>query len=508
MSDTNRIKLAFVKESVYGEQVAGAKLQTLRLTGESLKQDSSIIPSEEIRDDRQIANIVRTTIGASGGVNFEMSHLTYDDLLAAALQSTNVRALVTLTMDTKPTTTTDTITIGGVTYRFMTTMAAINDIAIGADLAASQANLIATINGTGVAGTNYYAGTTSPHPSVRIGVFVSDDAILTAIKAGLDGNAIVSTETFTAATNVFSAATLLGGLGWTATVTKTAITISAAAADDSFNDSGSGLAAFVANQWIYVSGFATAANNGWFKINAVTAGKITVKNGTGIVNEAATPSVTIKQCPSITNGTTLDTFNLEKTYADLSNILNLYTGMAVGNLNLNVPVDGIITGSFEFIGTREQSLASSGGSGYDAATTSIPLATVNDFDNLFEGDANLSIINFTLALVNGLRARLEAGTLGPSSIGVGSIAITGTLQVYFTTHMLMDKYLNHNQSSLAIALKDGSGNGYVIDLPAIRFTSGQRVAGGRNDDVIANMEWSAFMHGTEAKTIRIARLDA
>jgi hypothetical protein len=343
---------------------------------------------------------------------------------------------------------------------------------------------------------------------VKIGSFVSDDATVTARRAGLDGNALASTETFTAGTNIFATATLLGGTGWTATVTITAATIASATADDSFNDSGAGFGAYTPNSWIYVSGFAAANNNGWFKVATATASKITVANGSGITVEAEGASVTITQGPEIVNGVNLDTFNLEKTYADLTNILNLYTGMAINTLNLDVPVDGIITGSMDFLGTQEQSLASSNGSGYADAPTTIPMATVNDFDNLFEGNADQAMINFTLSLTNNLRQRMEAGTLGPSSMGTGSVAVTGTLQVYFSTHALMDKYLAHTESSLAIALKDDAGNGYVIDLPSVRFTNGQRVAGGKDDDVIADMEWSAFMNASEAKTIRVARLDA
>lgn len=511
MSDTNRVRLAFAKETSFGVQVTGANLKKLRLTGESLKQDSTIVPSEEMRDDRQIANIVRTSIEASGGINFELSHQSFDDLIAAALQSVNVYAQGLLTIDVLPTDG-DTITFGTTVYRFKNTMIQANDIKIEtADLPGTQANLVAVINGTGVAGTDYYAGSVTPHLLVRMATFATNASIITAKKAGLDGNAIATTETFAAGTNIFNAATLgttTAGAGWSLTKTVTAITISVAASDDSFNDSGAGFTGISAYDWIYASGFTAATNNGWFKVLSASTTKIIVSNRSLLVDESSGTSRTIKKCPQITNGVQLTTFNIEKSFLDLTNIFSLYTGMAINTMSLDVPVDGIVTGSFEFMGTREQSKASSGGSGYEDAPTTIPMATVNDFDNLFEAEISISIMNFTLSLTNDLRSRLEAGTLGPASFGVGSIAVTGTLQVYLTSHALIDKYLNHVETSLAIALKDANGGGYVIDLPACRLTNGQRVAGGRNDDVIADCEWSAFMDGTEQKTIRIARLDA
>lgn len=87
--------------------------------------------------------------------------------------------------------------------------------------------------------------------------------------------------------------------------TKTAITISAANADSSFNDSGNGLltAGFLASQIITVSGFANAANNGKFKITTAAAGKLVVTDVNGgavsLTTEAATPSVTITMEGSI-----------------------------------------------------------------------------------------------------------------------------------------------------------------------------------------------------------------
>lgn len=81
--------------------------------------------------------------------------------------------------------------------------------------------------------------------------------------------------------------------------TKTAATISAAASDSSYNDSGNGFltAGFLAGQIITVSGFANAANNGKRKIATAAAGKLTVTNVDGsavtLVDAAASPAITI-----------------------------------------------------------------------------------------------------------------------------------------------------------------------------------------------------------------------
>lgn len=90
-----------------------------------------------------------------------------------------------------------------------------------------------------------------------------------------------------------------------ATVTITAATISAAAADNSYNDSGSGFvsAGFTVGMHVRVSGFTgNAANNITDAVvTAVTAGKLTIggTDGDVIVDDAAGESVTITAWESV-----------------------------------------------------------------------------------------------------------------------------------------------------------------------------------------------------------------
>lgn len=81
-------------------------------------------------------------------------------------------------------------------------------------------------------------------------------------------------------------------------VTITATTISAAASDNSFNDSGSGFvtAGFAVGDRVKVEGFTSSVNNLFFGVIAsVAAGKITIEapEGDNILDEAAGDSVTI-----------------------------------------------------------------------------------------------------------------------------------------------------------------------------------------------------------------------
>lgn len=88
LSVSNRSKLAYILESVFGTIPGTGPNTALRFTGESLNFNLKKDYSKEIRSDRQIADL--TTVGASatGGVNFELSYREYDPLIEAASQGT------------------------------------------------------------------------------------------------------------------------------------------------------------------------------------------------------------------------------------------------------------------------------------------------------------------------------------------------------------------------------------------------------------------------------------
>jgi len=507
-ASSSRMQLSYIAEgAAFGVLKTGSNLQVLRYTSESLRQESDSQVSAEIRSDRQVADVVRTRLRALGDVNLELNYGDYDDLIAAALQSVNTRATGSLGMATKPTDTADTVTIGTTVYRFMDTPAQAYDVEIGSLVADSQANLVAAINGSGTPGVEYFAGTVA-HPDVRAVAFAANVMVVTAKQAGLDANSIATTETFTDVTDKWVAATLLGGTGWAASVTiGPAITLSTSDADNSFNDSGSGFGSIVANQWIKVSGFTTAANNGYFKVVSVAAGKLVVTGGT-LVTEIAGDSVTITMGAYITNGTTLTSYNIEKQFADLTTTFAILTGMCVDTLALNIVADAIITGAFGFIGKDSQSAAASSGTGYDAVGTNDVMSAIDDVTSILENDASYDTTALSLNLRNNLRERIQVGALGTLELGVGTLNISGTLQAYFATSTVMDKFLDFTSSSISVVVEDADGNGYVIDLPKVKYTSGQRVAGGQNQDIIADMAFEAYREPVENVTIRIARFPA
>lgn len=125
--------------------------------------------------------------------------------------TTPVAATGTLTSTGVNVTDGDTVTIGGVTYRFKPTPAQANDVLRGGSAASSLSNLFNALLGVGI-GTTSFAETVA-NPRVTPSALTSTTITLTATNPGAEGNTIATTET--AATLSFGATTLTGGVNAT-----------------------------------------------------------------------------------------------------------------------------------------------------------------------------------------------------------------------------------------------------------------------------------------------------
>ena len=114
---------------------------------------------------------------------------------------TTVKAQGTLTVDTQPTAG-DDMTIGSTVYTFVPdgTANAAGEIDIGTDLASAKVAITAAVDGTD--------GYNVDHTQCSFATWATNDLVITALAGGTAGNALASTENFTAGTNVFDAATL------------------------------------------------------------------------------------------------------------------------------------------------------------------------------------------------------------------------------------------------------------------------------------------------------------
>ena len=92
MTDSNRVRLGFLLEGVdganFGVTPTNPAFQTLRTTAIDLAGKPSTVVSEEIRDDRQISDLILVGQSTEGGFSAELSAGSFDSLLEAMLFGT------------------------------------------------------------------------------------------------------------------------------------------------------------------------------------------------------------------------------------------------------------------------------------------------------------------------------------------------------------------------------------------------------------------------------------
>lgn len=311
----------------------------------------------------------------------------------------------------------------------------------------------------------------------------------------------------------------VAGLGAAFSMATTATTITASA-----NTTGaSSFTSLLNGSWIKIVPpvGATAAVKAyfadrWFKVATTTATVITLDastpiTGVGIIGVTAA-GYAISQS-TVANGASLArSFTLEYAMTDINQFLP-FRGMRANSMDLSLDVGSIITGSFGFLGQ--------GHDGMVGATT-LPGSTVNsqslevmnsvaDVGAIYEngssilGGSSSFIKSVKLNIANNMRAQKAIGIFGNAGIGLGELAITGSMDIYVENANYYNKWLAGTTTSLALGMADAAGNGYLVELDKVQFKDGGLNLGGRNDDTMLSLPFQAFYSPTTDRGIRLTR---
>jgi hypothetical protein len=400
MSDSSQVGLFYVKETVIGTTPASA-LKQLRFTGESLKDDYASTQSDEIRPDRNLADVIRTLITPAGSFNFELSYGTYDDFFALALYSG---------WEGIGTGTTETLT---------------------SDLTAS--NLDMTVDKD--------AGTITLGSAL---VFDTD---------------------------------------WTA----------------------------VAGQFVKLVTSDTDTDiDGIHEITDVAGNVLTIPSltGTGSKVYDETPTLTIKGS-FLSNGVTEQSMTIEKKYADKTKF-HSFTGVHVGGFSLDVAAEQKITGNFDLSGMGSATAGATVGTGAAEAATSTDVMSAGfNVSTVRENGAAVSAVRqITMNVTNNLRSQSVVGSTSLFGIGAGTFDAQFELTQYFSDYTLYDKLAAGTATSLDFRLSDNAGNVLIPSFPQVKYTAGEILAGGPNQDVVAKLNAQALLDPAYGFTMGLSRIPA
>lgn len=309
------------------------------------------------------------------------------------------------------------------------------------------------------------------------------------------------------------------GLGAVFSMATTATTITASVAT-----TGSSIFTSLANgSWIKIvpPAGATAAVKAyfadrWFKVASTTSTVITLDASTPIAGVGIIGTTTAGYAISqsvVSNGSSLSrTFTLEYAMTDINQFLP-FRGMRTNSMDLSLEVGSIITGSFGFLGQGHDGMVGATAlPGSPVASQSLEVMnSVADVGAIYENGSSILtgsssfIKSVKLNVTNNLRGQKAVGVFGNAGVGLGQLAITGSLDIYVENANYYNKWLAGTKTNLALGMADAAGNGYLVELDKVQFKDGGLNLGGRNDDTMLSLPFEAFYDPTTNRGIRLTR---
>lgn len=228
---------------------------------------------------------------------------------------------------------------------------------------------------------------------------------------------------------------------------------------------------------------ANVANN--LLVVAVTATVLTVRvlSATPLVAEGPIASAGVavvgKQTFAPLTGHTDDSYTIEEWYSDIAQS-EVYTGMKVGSMAVQLPATGLVTCDFSFMG---KNLEQKGTAQY------FTTPTVAGTNGIFAAVSGALVVNGApVALITSLDFTVERGLEAANVVGsnfaadvfTGRIRVTGNFSTYFQDGTFRDYFDTEAKISLVVALSTGSektADAVAFTFPLIKVGSATKADG-------------------------------
>ncbi len=289
------------------------------------------------------------------------------------------------------------------------------------------------------------------------------------------------------------------GVGTSFTADFTATTITASVAPTTT----SALTNLKKGQWFRLT--TGGINNGkLFRVSSTVAPTSTV-----ITLDAGTPATVgstvatcVVQTRRLTHGTTQKSYTIEKNMTDIG-VFMAFTGQTVSKMSVGIQSGSLSTINFSFMGKAASATTSTQLPGTPTASYAFDVQSgvSGTSCQVWEGGAPLTstfVKSVSLDFDNALRAQDALCTLGSVAIGSGTINLTGSMSMYFADKTIFDKFVANTNTSLVFSTMDSSGNGYVFSMPVVNISSYKVTAGGKDADMMADVQFTALRDAANA----------
>lgn len=502
MGDANYASVGYIAEANdnWGVTPATPRLEAVRITGEDLKHEKETIQSQEVRDDRQIADLVEVGVQAAGGMEFELSYGGFNNWLIAAALFNSATAIDTGAVTSDITAATQLV--AGAANDF-------DDVPVGATVKVTGAATAAN-NGLKLVTAKASDGSTL---TFAAGSFTADEGAVDLTLTGLHLRNGTTRQSATferrllTSTGVDYFQPFLG-------MVPDALTLNFESKQ------------IVTGNATFLGKLGTADDD---SLDALVTGtkatQVLTGSGNFVEDETVTIGATVytfKDAPASANEVDVGA-DLETSLASLADAIN---GDLVGT-DVHPSVTATSTATTLTITAKAQGTAANTTATTEtgvncawgaatmaggvervkyAASTTTPVmnATANIGTFLFDRTASTECMkSLTLNVANGLRGKDCMGTVGNFDIGVGTFELSGSLSAYFLNNALYQKYLDHADVALSWRVTDALGNVMVFTIPRMKLGNAEDPVEGRNTDVMVDVDWTAILDPVTGATFMV-----
>lgn len=184
----------------------------------------------------------------------------------------------------------------------------------------------------------------------------------------------------------------------------------------------------------------------------------------------------------------------------------IYRGCEINTMAISIAASSMVTIEFGIVGrTMEQAAALPSGLTVADRTTTAPMDGFSGALNM--GGAIVDVITeMAINVENGIEPRFVVGSKFSIKPGSKRRQVTGTMTAYYEDNALRTKFLDEQESELAIDIIDGStGAGYRFTMPRVKITEAPRPIDGEGD-IMLNMSYRGLLDQTEGYSISIQQL--
>lgn len=458
--DSSDVKMSYAVEAAWAT-LPTTVFRQLRITAEDFTETKTRTRPLEINPSGYAQQAITTKVEAKGSFNFGLSFQTFDDFILGALNAANWSNFGSL------------VGAAGV----ISAVAASNELSDTGTGAFAQFVVGQKVRVSGFAN----AQNNGIFKVVSIAAGPPSTMVLASTNGTIAGGVLVNE---TPAGSVTIEAYSLVGVAGDLTITTGTNVLSSTTANKFAN--------VVAGQWLQLTGFTNAANNGVFKVQTKTdTTHLVLENATNtqaFVTETPAGAAVSIFGNYAQNSNVVTTFSFEKQMA--SNLFLQYVGSYVSSVKLTMEVGKFVEGTFSFLVKGQQSATAEAGT---AAPYIAPSGRIIDNIGGFSafsinGAAPTAVLQSVELDISKQRSASQYGIGQATAVGMrrGTLQVDGKLSLFFKDFTYYQYFISEAGLGVSWQLTDSNGNAYVVTLPSITIMNPSIVAKGIDQDMVAD----------------------